>query len=206
MRRRALILLVFVVAGSVLAESWQAAAHAAAAGGRPFPWGWPVTLEAFIAVLVLVYWDARSDGRRAPGARTLLLLTTAVAATIQVLDAPRTPLGVLTAAWTPVALLLTVEFATWLLYGALPRREAPTLVRGAVQGGEVGEGGAPPGALGVLAEAWHPEMSGAELARALADRGVQVGERDARRLLALLRATPAPVGLEIPISSNGDRP
>jgi len=117
-RRRALIWLVFIVAGAVGAESWHAAKNAAETGGRPWPWLWPVTLEAFIAVLVLVYWDARSAGRRAPGARFLLALTTAVASGVQALDAPPTWLGWLTAAWTPVALLLTVEFATWLLYGA----------------------------------------------------------------------------------------
>jgi hypothetical protein len=116
-RRRALVALVFLVAGAVLAESWHAAMNAAATGGRPWPWLWPATLEAFIAVLVLVYWDARSEARKAPGARVLLALTTAVAALVQALDAPRTWLGWLTAAWTPFALLLTVEFAVWLLYG-----------------------------------------------------------------------------------------
>ncbi len=43
-------------------------------------------------------------------------------------------------------------------------------------------------------------MSGAELARALADRGVQVSDRDARRVLAVLRADAAPG----PASSNGN--
>jgi hypothetical protein len=126
-RRKAIIALVFIVAGAVLVESWHAAANAAATGGRPWPKLWPVTLEAFIAVLVLVYWDARAEGRRAPHARTLLLATTAVASTIQALDAPRTWLGVLTAAWTPVSLLLTVEFATWLLYGQKAIRAAGTV-------------------------------------------------------------------------------
>ena len=120
-RRRALVALVFLVAGAVLVESWHAAMNAVATGGRPWPWLWPATLEAFIAVLVLVYWDARSGGRKAPGARVLLALTTAVAALVQALDAPRTWLGWTTAAWTPFALLLTVEFAVWLLYGARQR-------------------------------------------------------------------------------------
>jgi hypothetical protein len=46
---------------------------------------------------------------------------------------------------------------------------------------------------------WRPELSGAELARVLGERGLEVGDRDARRLLALLRADPAP-------TSNGDGP
>ncbi len=121
MRRRALIALVFVVAASVGFESWQATAHAADAGGRPAAWFWPVTLEAFLGVLVLVYWDARSEARKAPGARTLLALTTLACSAIQVLDAPHAWLGWLTAGWTPVALMLSVELATWLLYGTKPR-------------------------------------------------------------------------------------
>jgi hypothetical protein len=120
-RRRALVALVFLVAGAVLAESWHAAMNAAATGGRPWPWLWPATLEAFIFVLVLVYWDARATGRSAPAARGMLLLVTEVAACVQALDAPPTWLGWLTAAWTPNALLLTVEYATWLLYGAPTR-------------------------------------------------------------------------------------
>jgi 5-methylcytosine-specific restriction endonuclease McrA len=125
MRRRAIIALVFVVAGAVLVESWHAAMNAAATGGRPWPWLWPATLEAFIAVLVLVYWDARSTHRKAPMARVLLALTTVVASAVQILDAPRSWLGWLTAGWTPVALLLSVEFAVWLLYGARARPDWP---------------------------------------------------------------------------------
>jgi hypothetical protein len=124
-RRRVLVGLVFVVAAAVLVGSWRAAMNAAADGGRPMPWLWPVSLEAFIFVLVLVYWDARAEGRRARGIRALLALTTGVACTVQVLDAPASWLGWLTAAWTPVALLLSIEVATWLLYGTRARPDWP---------------------------------------------------------------------------------
>jgi hypothetical protein len=116
LRRRTILALVFVVAAAVLAESWHAAMNAAATGGRPWPWLWPVTLEAFIFVLVLVYWDARSAGQRARTARVFLFLTTAVASAVQILDAPPTWLGWVTAGWTPVALLCSVEFAVGRLY------------------------------------------------------------------------------------------
>src|SRR5262245_57389994 len=115
-RRRTILVLVFLVAAAVLVESWHAAMNAAASGGRPWPWLWPVTLEAFMAVLILVYWDARSAGRSAWTARMFLFLTVAVASAVQVLDAPGSWLGWLTAGWTPVALLLSVEFAVGYLY------------------------------------------------------------------------------------------
>jgi hypothetical protein len=124
-RRRVLVLLVFVVAGAVLVESWHAAKNAAETGGRPWPWLWPVTLEAFIFVLVLVYWDARSTQRKAPMARVMLALTTVVASAVQILDAPQTWLGWLTAGWTPVSLLAAVEFSVWLLHGSGWRPDRP---------------------------------------------------------------------------------
>jgi hypothetical protein len=66
---------------------------------------------------------------------------------------------------------------------------------------EVDGGGALPGALPHLAAVWAEGMSGAQLARALTDRGVPTTDRDARRLLALLRADPAPAS-----ATNGHRP
>jgi hypothetical protein len=164
-RRQAIIGLTFVVAGAVGFESWQAAAQAAETGRRPYPMLWPVTLEAFIAVLVLVYWEARSDSRKAGWARGLLAATTSLASTVQVLEvfasAPaRTPRGVLalgavTAAWTPIALLLTVEFATWLLYG----KPAPTTPPVGV--GERGQGVRPTASPGPTPRAPVPAAAGA---------------------------------------------
>jgi hypothetical protein len=121
----------------------------------------------------------------------MLLLAFGASITFQI----TTPPVWLARAVPPVALLLAIV----VLELPRPRRTDQLTPGTAVPGGQVGEGGAAPGALGVLAEVWTPAMSGAELARALTDRGLEVGERDARRLLALLRADPAP-------ASNGDRP
>jgi hypothetical protein len=88
----------------------------------------------------------------------------------------------------PVALLLAVV----VLELPRPRRDAPTQDASAVAPAEVGEGGALPGALPAIAAVWNEGMSGAELARALGEQGLEVGDRDARRLLTLLRADPAP--------------
>jgi hypothetical protein len=130
-RQRAIVALVLVVAVVQLAESWHAAARAAANGGRPWPWAWPAGLEAFLCVLVLAYWDARAAGDtfQARVARVMLAVVAAVAALVQILDAPATALGWLTAGWTPVVLVLSVEFAMSRIYRTRkepePDRAAP---------------------------------------------------------------------------------
>jgi len=88
----------------------------------------------------------------------------------------------------PVGLFLAV------LVLELPRPGAAPSAKPNASGNadQVAGGGAVAAPLAALAAAWHPEMSGADLARALADRGVQVSDRDARRVLAVLRADTAP--------------
>jgi hypothetical protein len=129
-RRRLLLGLVAALIGVMFAESYRSLIRAAVAADRPAPWLWPTGLELFTAVLILTYWDARAEGRSAWGARLLLLLTTGLSAALQVLDAPHTALGMLTAGWTPVSVLLSIELGSWLLYG---RRDAPAPVLLSVQ-------------------------------------------------------------------------
>lgn len=127
LRRGAIIALVFVLAVAIFWQSWQATVAGAADGGRPNPEWWPVTLEGLLAVLVLVYWDARHDRRPfAWVVQVAVWLVTAAAAAVQVLDAPATWLGWTTAALTPAMLLLAVEFTVWLLYGGVVVAEEST--------------------------------------------------------------------------------
>lgn len=120
LRRRTVLFLIFVLAIFIMFESWQATAHAAAEGGRPSPKVWPVVLEGLLAVLVLVYWDVRSGGRKGAWiAQATAWIITAVASWVQVLDAPPTWKGWITAASTPVALLLAVEFGLWMMHGGV---------------------------------------------------------------------------------------
>lgn len=119
LRRLAIAAVVVAVTGVVFVESWQAAMAAAAAGGRPTPWLWPATLEGLILVLILTYWEGRASGARrwslwAP--RLACWAVTGLAALVQVLGAPRTVLGGVTAGITPFALMLSVEFAVARLY------------------------------------------------------------------------------------------
>jgi len=151
---------------------------------------WAAGIDGMAAAGVL---GVRTD-RRDLRAWAMLLLAFGASITFQI----TTPPVWLARAVPPVALLLAII----VLELPRPRRDGhgqkvPASLPEPIA--EVGEGGALPGALPAIAEVWTEGMSGAELARALTDRGVQTSDRDARRLLALLRAEVAP-------ASNGQRP
>jgi hypothetical protein len=156
LRRQTMIALVFVLVAAILFESWQAAAAAAATGGRPHPLLWPVTLEGFLCLLVLVYWEARSQGRRVWMVRLTAWLVTVAAAVVQILDAPQSWLGWTTAGLTPLMLLWSVEFAVWLLYGATARASGGE--RGAT--GDLAPGQKVAGAPAALAGSGADQPSG----------------------------------------------
>jgi len=148
-----LIGLVASLAVIAFVESYQGLYHAARAGNRPMPGLWPCAVEGFTLAMTVAIWDARSRGRRAPWAWVLLVLATGVSTCLQVLDALALDaaaqhaaaagaaggggldtagaqrlhalLGVLTAAWTPVALLLSFERWMWLAYGHRPASAVP---------------------------------------------------------------------------------
>jgi hypothetical protein len=147
---------------------------------------WAATVDGMAAAGVL---GVRTD-RRDLRAWVMLLLAFGASITFQI----TTPPVWLARAVPPVALLLAIV----VLELPRPRRDGPAIPMGITPAAEVGEGGALPGALPTIAAVWSEGMSGAELARALTDRGVQTTDRDARRLLTLLRADPAPAA-----SSNG---
>jgi hypothetical protein len=137
-RERALVWLVASIAVVAFIESFQGLYYAARAGGRPLPWLWPWAVDGFTLAMNVVIWDARSKGRRARWAWWLLICATGVSTALQILHA-LTPaaqaaaspalatageadatLRVLTAAWTPIALLLSFERWMWLAYGDQP--------------------------------------------------------------------------------------
>ncbi len=149
---------------------------------------WALVVDGMAAAGVLGVRTDRRDWR----AWTMLLLAFTCSVAFQVLVPP----AWLARAVPPVALLLAIVVLE------LPRSrrdDANARTQGA-SSAEVARGGALPGALPTIAAAWNEGMSGAELARALGEHGLEVGDRDARRLLALLRATPAPDP-----DSNGSR-
>ncbi|HZD02707.1 MAG TPA: DUF2637 domain-containing protein [Actinomycetes bacterium] len=141
---------------------------------------WAVVIDGMAAAGVLGVRTDRRDGR----AWVMLLLAFACSIAFQVVAPP----AWLARAVPPVALLLAIVVLE------LPR----TRRNGEQPAGtpaEAEEPGALPGALPVLAAAWneHGEaLSGTTLARTLTEHGLETTDRDARRLLALLRADPAP--------------
>jgi Protein of unknown function (DUF2637) len=137
-RERVLVWLVASIAVVAFIESFQGLYYAARAGGRPLPWLWPWAVDGFTLAMNVVIWDARSKGRRARWAWWLLICATGVSTALQILHALTPPalavaspilatageadatLRVLTAAWTPIALLLSFERWMWLAYGDQP--------------------------------------------------------------------------------------
>jgi hypothetical protein len=150
-RERALVWLVASIAVVAFIESFQGLYYAARAGGRPLPWLWPWAVDGFTLAMNVVIWDARSKGRRARWAWWLLICATGVSTALQILHALTPPapaaasptlatageadtmLRVLTAAWTPIALLLSFERWMWLAYGDQPTASParPAAVRAA---------------------------------------------------------------------------
>jgi hypothetical protein len=148
---------------------------------------WAAVIDGMAAAGVL---GVRSD-RRDRRAWTMLLLAFACSVAFQVV-APQP--AWLARAVPPVALLLAIV----VLELPRARRDASEPPGADAPPAEVVGGGALPGAVPTLAAVWTEGMSGAELARALGERGLEVTDRDARRLLMLLRATPA-------LDTNGSR-
>jgi hypothetical protein len=149
---------------------------------------WALVVDGMAAAGVLGVRTDRRDWR----AWTMLLLAFTCSVAFQVLVPP----AWLARAVPPVALLLAIV----VLELPRARRGASDAERQDDASGEVAGGGALPGALPTIAAVWNEGMSGAALARALTQRGLEVTDRDARRLLALLRAAPAPMRAE----SNGE--
>jgi hypothetical protein len=96
----------------------------------------------------------------------------------------------------PIALVISVELAMAELRRFM-RRRAPVAGTGTASfngNGQLAGGGADLGILPIVAAIYRSreldggeQLSGAGLSRALAEQGVSISERDARRLLVVLR-------------------
>jgi hypothetical protein len=125
-RRFWLWLGITAVMSLTLWETYHGEVRAASIGGRPNPGVWPATLAVLTVVSALSTWEAREQGREGFGfyvLRSLVFVLSAISALIQVVTAPPTWAGWLTAAWTPAALYAAIEVGLWLV--KQPKAEAP---------------------------------------------------------------------------------
>jgi hypothetical protein len=105
--QRILAIIVGLITGVLLMESYGAMVTAARAGGRAIPELWPLGTEALALAMEVSVLEAKRLGHRAVLRLSWLLLVASVALStlLQVAVAPPTLVGYLTAGATPVWLL-----------------------------------------------------------------------------------------------------
>jgi hypothetical protein len=105
--QRILAVIVGLITGVLLMESYGAMVEAARAGGRAIPELWPLGTEALALAMEVSVLEAKRLGHRAVLRLSWLLLVASVAlcTLLQVAVAPPTLVGYLTAGATPVWLL-----------------------------------------------------------------------------------------------------
>ena len=105
--QRILAVIVGLITGVLLLESYGAMVQAARAGGRAIPELWPLGTEALALAMEVSVLEAKRLGHRAVLRLSWLLLVASVALStlLQVAVAPPTLVGYLTAGATPVWLL-----------------------------------------------------------------------------------------------------
>jgi hypothetical protein len=173
-----LAIIVGLITGVLLVESYGAMVSAARAGGRAIPELWPLGTEALALAMEVSVLEAKRLGHRAVLRLSWLLLVASVALStlLQVAVAPPTLVGYLTAGATPVWLLGSFAVLSLLYRAEVSADPATTAV-------EVSAEPAPASAAVAPSSAQTP-LTGAE---ALTKRA------QAERAYAQLSATGAPV-------------
>jgi hypothetical protein len=176
--QRILAVIVGLITGVLLMESYGAMVEAARAGGRAIPELWPLGTEALALAMEVSVLEAKRLGHRAVLRLSWLLLVASVALStlLQVAVAPPSLVGYLTAGATPVWLLGSFAVLS-LLY------RADSSATQAMTAAEPSAGQAPAGAA-VAPSSTEGQQLGAE---------VLTKRAQAERAYARLSATGAPV-------------
>jgi hypothetical protein len=190
-----LAVIVGLITGVLLMESYGAMVEAARAGGRAIPELWPLGTEALALAMEVSVLEAKRLGHRAVLRLSWLLLVASVALStlLQVAVAPATLVGYLTAGATPVWLL--GSFAVLSLLYRTPAPADPTTDAQAPGSEEPSKRERARQAYAALVAAGQP-VTGARLAEA-ADISASYG----RALLAEFQADPT-----LAAQANGQRP
>jgi hypothetical protein len=176
--QRILAIIVGLITGVLLMESYGAMVTAARAGGRAIPELWPLGTEALALAMEVSVLEAKRLGHRAVLRLSWLLLVASVALStlLQVAVAPPTLVGYLTAGATPVWLLGSFAVLS-LLYRAEVSADPATIAAEA-------SAEPAPASAAVAPTSTQIQQSGAE---------VLTKRAQAERAYAELSATGAPV-------------
>ena len=194
--QRILAVIVGLITGVLLMESYGAMVEAARAGGRAIPELWPLGTEALALAMEVSVLEAKRLGHRAVLRLSWLLLVASVALStlLQVAVAPPTLVGYLTAGATPVWLL--GSFAVLSLLYRTPTPAEPTAdTKDQAPAGESKRERARQAYVALVA-AGQP-VTGARLAEAAG-----VSASYGRALLAEFQTDPTLTGTQ----ANGQRP
>jgi hypothetical protein len=195
--QRILAVIVGLITGVLLMESYGAMVDAARAGGRAIPELWPLGTEALALAMEVSVLEAKRLGHRAVLRLSWLLLVASVALStlLQVAVAPPTLVGYLTAGATPVWLLGSFAVLSLLYRTPAPANPATDDAREPV-GEEPSKRDRARTAYAALVAAGQP-VTGARLAET-ADISASYG----RALLAEFQADPTLAAAQ----ANGQRP
>jgi hypothetical protein len=211
-----LAVIVGLITGVLLMESYGAMVDAARAGGRAIPELWPLGTEALALAMEVSVLEAKRLGHRAVLRLSWLLLIASVALStlLQVAVAPPTLVGYLTAGATPVWLLGSFAVLS-LLYRAdtsadpaaaaaeISAQQAPPSAEAPQPGAEAPQSGHEALTKRAQAERIYADLSadGAPISAGQLAAAVGLSASYARALIAQFHAQP-PTTLE----ANGRRP
>jgi hypothetical protein len=173
-----LAVIVGLITGVLLMESYGAMVTAARAGGRAIPELWPLGTEALALAMEVSVLEAKRLGHRAVLRLSWLLLVASVALStlLQVAVAPATLVGYLTAGATPVWLLGSFAVLSLLYRADTSAAQAAPAAEGSAKPAPASADPAPSSA--------HASSAGAE---------VLTKRAQAERIYATLSADGAPV-------------
>jgi hypothetical protein len=204
-----LAVIVGLITGVLLVESYGAMVTAARAGGRAIPELWPLGTEALALAMEVSVLEAKRLGHRAVLRLSWLLLIASVALStlLQVAVAPPILVGYLTAGATPVWLLGSFAVLSLLYRAEVSADPATTAAEGSAERSLVSAEAEYPGAevltKRVQAERVYADLSaeGAPVSAGQLAAAAGLSASYARALIAQFHAQP-PTALE----ANGRRP
>ena len=212
-----LAVIVGLITGVLLMESYGAMVTAARAGGRTIPELWPLGTEALALAMEVSVLEAKRLGHRAVLRLSWLLLVASVALStlLQVAVAPSTLVGYLTAGATPVWLLGSFAVLSLLYRAEVSADQAPAAAEPSAEQAPASAAGTPssaaapqPGAAEVLtkraqAERAYARLSadGAPVSAGQLAAAAGLSASYARALVAQFQARPPAT-----VEQNGRRP